>query len=114
MRRCSCVQREGLSGLGVQAGLVECTTSQRLPGCTLHEAHRLPTSQSQHTHLGGKVAGLDRLRAQDDVVAVVAGQRARHVAQLDHVDAAAGQGRGMASHTNAVRVGRQLGDRPTK
>lgn len=44
-------------------------------------------------HLRGKVAGLDRLRAQDDVVAVVARQRAAHVAQLDHVNAAAGRGR---------------------
>lgn len=41
-------------------------------------------------HLRGKVAGLDRLGAQDDVVAVVARQGAGHVAQLDHVDAAAG------------------------
>jgi hypothetical protein len=40
-------------------------------------------------HLGRKVARLHRLRAQDEVIAVVAGQRASHVPEADLVHSAA-------------------------
>lgn len=53
-----------------------------------------PRPRSPRPHLRRKVLRLDRLRAQDHVVLVVLGQRARHVAQLDHVHAAAGGGQG--------------------